>query len=111
MAPTSIRPERPYPSKPLKDFGYRPNIGWDDALYHGADRYSIYSCSANFEIFHDRLFSMSEGRRYQSNSIRISSISLKFDEMMHSTMEHIAVQSGHAPPTFACFVEILDFPW
>ena len=33
----------------------------------------------------------SEVRRYRSNSLRISGISLKFDGMMHSNMKQIAI--------------------
>ena len=32
---------------------------------------------------------MSKGRRYRFNSLRISAIGLKFDEMMHSMMKEI----------------------
>ena len=41
-----------------------------------------------------------------SNSLRISAISLKFDGMMHSTMEQIAFQNGHTRPIFACSIEL-----
>ena len=45
-------------------------------------------------------------RYYHSNSLRISAICLKFGGMMHSTMEQITVQNGHAWPIFACSVKL-----
>ena len=41
--------------------------------------------------FYDLLLTKSEGRRYRSNSLGISGISLKFDGMIHRNMKHIAI--------------------
>ena len=48
----------------------------------------------NYEIFHDMLFTRSEGRRSRPKSIRISGISLKFGGMMHSNMKHIVIEEA-----------------
>ena len=39
-------------------------------------------------------------RRYRSNSLMISAISLKFSRMLHSTMVQIAIENGYAPSIF-----------
>ena len=46
----------------LKDLSYGPEIWWDDAQYHEADRNVKWSCSDNFcaldgtlKFLHDRL--------------------------------------------------------
>ena len=53
----------------------------------------------------------SKGKHYPSKSLRISSISLKFGEMMHSNMKQIAISSGHTRPIFAIYVKLWNFPW
>ena len=53
---SSVRPER-YPRSNVlfKDFSYQPQIWWNDAQYHGADRYLKCPCSANFCASHGTL--------------------------------------------------------
>ena len=52
----SICPSRTsFPLYRFKDFSYQPKICWDDAQYHGADRYVTWSCSANFCVLHRTL--------------------------------------------------------
>ena len=66
------------------------------------DRYSNWPCSANYCVFDGTMeFSRSGGRRYRSNSLRISAIGLKFGGMMHRSKKQIAIYNGRARPNCA----------
>ena len=67
---------------------------------------------SNFCLFHGTLkffisfLTRPEGRRYRSNSLSISGVSLKFGGMMHSNMKQIVILNGHARQFFARSTEL-----
>ena len=50
-------------------------------------------------------------RRYRSNSLRISDISLHFGGIMHSIIQQIALSNGHARQFLACSTELWNLAW
>ena len=52
----------------------------------------------------------SEGKRYRSNSWRVSAIGVEFGGMMHSNKKHIAIQNGPVRPIFARSMELRPGP-
>ena len=98
----SVRLNRRYSFNSLRiSASYQPKICWDDAQCHGTGRYSKWSRSTNFCVFHGTLkFSMegfltrSEGRRCRSYYLRISGITMKLGGVIHSNMKQNAIYSG-----------------
>ena len=45
-----------------------------------------------------------------ATALTLSAISLKFGGMMHSAMDQIAIENGHARHFFACSTELSNFP-
>ena len=83
----------------FKNFGYRLEIWWADAQYHGADCPLKWQCSAIFVRFMELWFffmkgtiTRSEGWCYRSSSLWSSAISLKFGGVMHRIAKQSAVK-------------------
>ena len=73
-------------------------VPWSISLLTMAMLGQFFCVPRNFEIFHDRLGTRLRNDMPALTLYKFLAIGLKFTEMMHSTMEHIAIKNGRAGP-------------
>ena len=74
---------------------------WSRLLFKMAMLGQFLRVPQDFEIFDDRLFWPGLRDDVTALTLRISGISLKFGDLMHSNMKQIAIYNGHAQPILA----------